>query len=266
MIYRVLEYLLEVTDHLLIEQSCFMHIHQHLHDDFFPSVWRNVEHHNVESVNIFSLAVTYGRLYLIPTLLDGGLDPDRFPTLWRFEDPLARHHLDHYSKWATPASFIASYQPFTEESLKALQRLIQQQSAGSLGPFKEPYVQTMVALCSAPGWHNKTEMPLLQKAVDYILERPVKLDVLSEWLRAALILNPSAFLRILHFGYPVDSKILAETALMIRCTSLDGQTATKQHLEALDSLSAAGFPEMLSTDRLKSMLSKKKSWPFLFHY
>lgn len=67
----------------------------------------------------------YVRRYdFIQVLLDGGLEPDRFPSQWAFDGNLARSQFGTKYKWATPISFLSSHSTFEENALKAYRSLV----------------------------------------------------------------------------------------------------------------------------------------------
>lgn len=138
---RVLEYLLSVTDHSYIEQSSFAEGHHH------SSLVGAGRFHDADSeaTNIFMLAITDERSMLcgiccldsltefcvrcrfdlVRVLVSGGLDPDRFPTQWSFEEDLPRNHLGAKYKWATPLSVLVSRSWFLDETLSNLRFLVE---------------------------------------------------------------------------------------------------------------------------------------------
>lgn len=76
------------------------------------------------SVIIHNLFYYVKRHDFIEVLLDGGLEPDRFPSQWAFDGNLARSQFGTKYKWATPISFLSSHPPFEKNALKAFRLLI----------------------------------------------------------------------------------------------------------------------------------------------
>lgn len=57
-VYRVLKFLLGITDYTFIEESCAVNLHSHSRTSIWGFSYGSTD---VESVNIFVLAVNYGR-------------------------------------------------------------------------------------------------------------------------------------------------------------------------------------------------------------
>lgn len=210
----VLRFLLTITDHSYIEQSCLASLHQHHHRG--EANWNQP---GMQSVNIFTLAVTYDRFGLIQMLVEEGLIPDRYPCQWKFNGvfEILQRNKSHSWKWGSPLSFILSHSPFCEKSAKAVEFLVQ--AGANVNTLRSDFIPPFIALLTAAGWENDVEFPLLSNALKLLIQKGganhLRAGGLSELMHAALALNPRALISLIHTGYIVDAsaiKYFSETS------------------------------------------------------
>jgi len=163
---EVLRFLLKITDHTYIEQSCLAGLHKH-----HRGAELNWDQPGMESVNIFTLAVTYDRFDLVETLIEEGLNPDRFPCQWKFNDTLGSLQLEgtHKWKWGSPLSFILSYSPFNEKSAQIVEFLVL--TGSDVNSSRSDFIPPFIAAVTAAGWQNEQEWFLLSNALKILVQK-----------------------------------------------------------------------------------------------
>ncbi|XP_045035607.1 ankyrin repeat and SOCS box protein 3 isoform X2 [Daphnia magna] len=218
----VLKFLLGITDYTLIEQSCAVNLHNHTYHSISGFNYSSTD---IESINIFVLAVTYGSTA-------GG---KWFRALGY--------------KWLTPLSFVMAYSPFGDESIEAVKLLIRKGSSGVIA-IKNGFVPPLFALIAIATWDEDREQQVL--ALDFLVQECNVLRVtpkeLGEVMHLALRFNPKAFQHILHLGYVPDDSIV-----MRAFRAVDTNQITAAHTFALSALNAAGFSTDFETKEVNTL-------------
>lgn len=211
---RVLEYLLDVTDHRVISECCNPHADLAITEGQHESRWNG---NRQESVNIFTLALTYERYLKIPpnikallytrplhriecvrVLLRKGLRSDEFPCLWRYRNRPVLDVLGLEYPFATPLSFILSYSPFDKQLLEVLKEFVDKgpilflRQVSSVSVLRNhflagsktkayalQFVPPLVALLFAPGWGNLDESSILTDAVNFLIQETDAIKLVS---------------------------------------------------------------------------------------
>ncbi|XP_032797338.2 ankyrin repeat and SOCS box protein 3 isoform X1 [Daphnia magna] len=242
----VLKFLLGITDYTLIEQSCAVNLHNHTYHSISGFNYSSTD---IESINIFVLAVTYGRWNLIGILIEEGLKPDFFAFPINFSTAGGKWFRALGYKWLTPLSFVMAYSPFGDESIEAVKLLIRKGSSGVIA-IKNGFVPPLFALIAIATWDEDREQQVL--ALDFLVQECNVLRVtpkeLGEVMHLALRFNPKAFQHILHLGYVPDDSIV-----MRAFRAVDTNQITAAHTFALSALNAAGFSTDFETKEVNTL-------------
>ncbi|XP_046454860.1 ankyrin repeat and SOCS box protein 3-like isoform X2 [Daphnia pulex] len=247
----VLRYLLGITDYTLIEQSCAFNQHGHTHRTLSGLSWSS---RDIESVNIFVLAVTYGRWDLIEVLMEEGLKPDFFSFPMNFNNVGGNELRGLGYKWLTPLSFVLSYSPFNDVSLETVKLLVRKGSSNA-NAIQTGFVPPLFALLALANWEEFPEKVL--DALHFLVQDCNVLRVtpeeLSKVMRLALRINPCAFQHLLHLGYVVDyDVVMKETCRIV----VDTEVVHPFHAKAFVALNEAGFSVAGNVKTLKQLCRK----------
>ncbi|KZS05502.1 Ankyrin repeat and SOCS box protein 3 [Daphnia magna] len=172
----VLKFLLGITDYTLIEQSCAVNLHNHTYHSISGFNYSSTD---IESINIFVLAVTYGRWNLIGILIEEGLKPDFFAFPINFSTAGGKWFRALGYKWLTPLSFVMAYSPFGDESIEAVKLLIRKGSSGVIA-IQNGFVPPLFALIAIATWDEDREQQVL--ALDFLVQECNVLRVTS-WVK-----------------------------------------------------------------------------------
>lgn len=261
---NILKYLLEETDHSYIEQSCLADHHGHKNMCNSRQVLLGNETRNQEllrPINIFHLAVCYDRMYLIETLLEGGLEADRYPIEWGQSERDRQLPLKQFLnfKWTTPLSHLLSQRPFDETVLKAVVALVR--AGSNVNEMRPGFIPPLLELVLARGWvESLEELPRLLVALELLTDHGAQVAQCSNSrmnaIVGALCFSPPACLALLRLGYIISAKDATEVAYL---ESVAVHSGYRQHVwkqtEAL--LLAAGLRPSRSIVSLRELSRKQ---------